>query len=92
LLGIASDWSLWRLRRITQPSAACWPRRAVQTGRGDYPQSVQIGLDGWQTNDSLALMNQARRQNSPFYPLRERFTRLARYFLHGCFADDASLT
>lgn len=60
--------------------------------RGDYPQSVQSGLDACQTNDSLALMIQARRQNSPFDPLRERLTRLARYFPHGCFADDASLT
>jgi len=56
----------------------------VQAGRGDYPQSVQIGLDAWQTNDSLALMKQARRQNSPFYPLRERLIRLAQYFPHGC--------
>lgn len=67
-------------------------RRAVQTGRRDYLQSVQIGLDACQTNDSLALMNQARRQNSPFYPLRERLTRLAQYFPYGCFADDVSLT
>ena len=67
-------------------------RRAVQTGRRDYLQSVQIGLDACQTNDSLALMNQARRQNSPFYLLRERLTRLAQYFPYGCFADDVSLT
>jgi hypothetical protein len=54
--------------------------------------TVQIGLDACQTNDSLALMNQARRQNSLFYTLRERLTRLAQYFPHGCFANDASLT
>ncbi|MBD8566719.1 hypothetical protein IFU01_20885 [Oxalobacteraceae sp. CFBP 8763] len=53
---------------------------------------MQIGLDACQNNDSLALMNQARRQNFSFYPLPDRLTRLAQYFLHGCFADDASLT
>ena len=67
-------------------------QRTVQAGRRDYPQSVQIGLGACQTNDSLALMNQARRQNSLFYTLHERLTRLAQYFPHGCFADDASVT